>query len=519
MDPGGHDETAAKNTLRQRILKKPADADLAWNTLIATTANYATNHQRADRHALQRALTDAGIDLQAQRSYRDDIDRLTAHTTTTLASLLDFSRIHLGNHRVTIDRPPAIALRTAAHDGHLLVLGTPGAGKSGALHDLANTLRARGAAVVLFAVDQLEATSIGNLRNELGLTHDLTTILTHWPGTTPGYVLIDALDAARTDGAIRTLNALIEQVIASNSRWRVIASVRKFDLRYNAKLRTLFHGTPPTTFTDNEFPTIRHINIPTLTDAELAQVAQQSPALSSLMTPAPAPLQELLRLPFNLRLLAELLGTGINPATLQPLTTQVELLDRYWLARIIREDALGDARELVLERTTKAMVHQRALRIPRTAAIANDAASSAILNDLLSTHVLAEWTTPAGLPQRDFLTFPHHLLFDYAVARLAVPPLHADLIARLTAEPDLFIAIRPSIDLHFQRLWHTDQPAFWELTFLAIAASIPEIGKLIGPSVAALHATNVADFQPLIDQLNNPAPVAHEAGMVALRHV
>ena len=120
VDPGGQDETTAKNTLRQRILKNPADADLAWNTLITTTANYATNHQRADRHALQRALTDAGVDLQAPRSYRDDIDRLTAHTTTTLASLLDFSRIHLGNYRVTINRPPATALRTAAHDGHLL---------------------------------------------------------------------------------------------------------------------------------------------------------------------------------------------------------------------------------------------------------------------------------------------------------------------------------------------------------------------------------------------------------------
>lgn len=72
VDPGGHDAKHAKDTLRQRILKDPTRADNAWTTLITTTGEYAANHQRADRTALQRALTDAGIDLQAQRSYRED---------------------------------------------------------------------------------------------------------------------------------------------------------------------------------------------------------------------------------------------------------------------------------------------------------------------------------------------------------------------------------------------------------------------------------------------------------------
>jgi len=32
-------------------------------------------------------------------------------------------------------------------------------------------------------------------------------------------------------------------------------------------------------------------------------------------------------------------------------------------------------------------------------------------------------------------------------------------IARLTAEPDLLLAIRPSIDLFYQRRWHDDRDA------------------------------------------------------------
>jgi hypothetical protein len=92
-------------------------------------------------------------------------------------------------------------------------------------------------------VDQLEAASTGALRAELGLAHDLTTVLDNWPGKGPAYLLIDALDAARTDGAVRTLQTIIAEVIAHNGRWHVIASVRKFDLRYNTTLQRLFRGT------------------------------------------------------------------------------------------------------------------------------------------------------------------------------------------------------------------------------------------------------------------------------------
>ena len=518
VDQGGNGEHDAKNTLRQCIISDPTSATTAWNTLITANATYAANHQRANRAALQSSLTDASIHLQAQRSYRDDIQRLKTHATTTLHTLIEFSRIHVGNQHVTIQRTTAADTRTAAADSHLLIIGLPGAGKSGALYELAHTLQASGADVLVFAVDQFEAASTGALRNELGLTHELITILDGWPGTAPGYVIIDALDAARTEAAVQTLQAIMEQVISRNNRWHVIASVRKYDLRYNKTLQRLFQGTPPGNHTDNEFPATRHVNIPTLSPQERQQVGEQHPALAAVVATAPAALQELLRLPFNLRLLAELLNAGTQPDELHPIKTQADLLDRYWQERIIRHDAHGDARELVLQRTTDAMVQQRALRIPRTAARANDTASSTHLKDLLSTHVLAEWTTRAGTTQRDFLTFPHHLLFDYAVARLSIPQEPKDLIARLTQEADLLIAIRPSMELHYQRLWHHDAERFWELTFNTITTSIPEVGKLLGPSIAALSATTNNQFCPLLNQLQQP-DAAHNTGMAVLRHL
>jgi hypothetical protein len=163
------------------------------------------------------------------------------------------------------------------------------------------------------------------------------------------------------------------------------------------------------------------------------------------------------------------------------------------------------------------MVTRRALRVARSAAIADDAASGAFLNDLLSTHVLAEWTTQTGAAQREFLTFPHHLLFDYAVVRVYVPAEEADFVDLLTKETDLLIAIRPSIELHFQRLWHHDQSSFWKLTFRSLSSPLNEVGKLLGPSVAALHADAISQTKPLLDCMNDPARTA--TGIAALQHV
>ncbi|MFN7994869.1 MAG: hypothetical protein U0Q18_14785 [Bryobacteraceae bacterium] len=517
VDRGGDHEREAKQLLRRGVLFTPADATKCWNTLLTEVGGYATAGQSADRSALQQALSRAGIDAKAPRSFQRDIDRLEDLTASTLKGLEEYSRIEVGGHSITIRRPVATEFEAGAAGGHLLVLGLPGAGKSGALYELARTLQ-KHSAVVLLAVDQIEAASLGTLRNELDLKHDLMTVLASWTGRGPGYVIIDALDAARSDGAIKTLQSLIHAILSSGGRWHVVASVRKFDLRYNAPLRRLFHGSPlSAAYTDPEFFSVRHISIPTLTPGELSQLQAQAPVLASLVSGASPLLQELLNLPFNLRLLAELLDVGLTPAELEPVRTQIELLDRYWRERIRRHDDEGEARELVLQRVTTAMIARRSLRISKTAALGNEAASGPFLNALLRFHVLAEWTTQTGATRSDFITFPHHLLFDYAGARLYVPPEADDLVELLSRQPDLLIAIRPSLELHFQRLWHHDQPSFWDLTFRLVDSNVNEVGKLLGPSVAAVHATQAPETAPLVEALNDPARQA--AGLRILKHI
>jgi hypothetical protein len=98
-----------------------------------------------------------------------------------------------------------------------------------------------------------------------------------------------------------------------------------------------------------------------------------------------------------------------------------------------------------------------------------------------------------------------------------VPPEPDDLAELLSKQPDLLIAIRPSLELHYQRLWHHDPSSFWDVTSRLIESAVNEVGKLLGPSVAALHATESAQTMPLLDALNDPAQQA--TGLAVLKHI
>jgi hypothetical protein len=66
----------------------------------------------------------------------------------------------------------------------------------------------------------------------------------------------------------------------------------------------------------------------------------------------------------------------------------------------------------------------------------------------------------------DTLLFSHHVLFDYAVARLIFRRGRdpTNLFGRLAQEPALALMLRPSLSLAFSEVWGEDQagrPRFW----------------------------------------------------------
>lgn len=521
IDHGGSDELQAKNILRSSVLRNPDQSDNAWSKLLQACADFASERAGADRVLLQKILLQSGIDLKAPRSYQDDINRLQEYSFSTIEQMSELSIIRVGETKVKFHRRPTEALRSAVEEGSLIVTGEPGAGKSGILHDLAKLLQDEGRDFVFLAVDRFEAKSPGGLRLEIGLTRDISDVLMNWPGAKPAFLIIDDLDGARSGTSEKTFRELIAQVMKSGSRWRVIASMRKFDLRNNMEIRKIFRGKPVPGFIDEDFPEIRHINIPKLQEDELSQIDPQSPELANFLATAGEALREMLRVPFNLRLTGELLGEGMALEMFTHVCTQLELLDQYWWYRVIRNDGQGDTREIILRKAVHHMVKSRELRVNREFVI--DSASSQALHDLLSSHVLTEWRpSPAADPDRYVLAFAHNVLFDYAVARLLLRGGSGKLEDLLVNDPELVLAIRPSLVFHFRHLWSKEDSRtfFWKQVLdLVQIKNVPVVGKLIGPGVAAEMANQLAEFEPLFHALEDPDPEIHEAAGEVLKHV
>ena len=143
---------------------------------------------------------------------------------------------------VTIPRECQADIEAAAREGSLLIVGEPGSGKSGVLNALARNLRKTGNDVLELAVDRFSVETLEGLGQELGLKHSLLDVLQAWDGAKPAWLIIDALDATRGGKGEGVFRNLIEQTLEQKGRWRVIASIRTFDLQMGQKFRSLFKG-------------------------------------------------------------------------------------------------------------------------------------------------------------------------------------------------------------------------------------------------------------------------------------
>jgi len=503
-DLGGQQHREANELLRQAVLQEPPAAAQAWSEIVSLCHDLAAHRSSLDRDGLVHRLETSGLVIRGRPSHASDRATLYRLSVASLERFDESGRVRIGSQNVSIVRQCSTAMATMVETGGFVLVGGPGSGKSGALVGLAQSLRSSGQDVLFFAVQDLEARSLGSLRQELGIVHEISDILRDWPTTSkPPVLILDGFDAARDDVTARTLLSLALDVHKSG-RWRVVVSIREFDLRCNGALAALFQGTPSTSAASTAFPGVRHVYVAHLDDAELAEVAQRLPELDPLITNAPSGLRALLRVPFNLQLAADLLRLGIGLGRIAPIRTQIELLDRHWEARVIRSDGRGDEREAVLRRVTVEMVRARALRAER-AVVSSEPQLVRGLREILSAELLREWQANASArPERHLLAFAHHILFDDAVARLVVSPISARNVELLKREPDFAFAFRSSLRMHFERLWSRspDREDFWEAVFdLCAIQDVVAIAQIVGPAVAADRAAFVEDLRPLLRSL------------------
>jgi hypothetical protein len=523
LESDQRDQRIIHEQFRVDLLQDPTQAGVAFAELVKLSGRLRAERSGSDRPTLLRLLTDAGIRLRAMPDFRGDVAALTQWTTARLASAPRFTRLLADDPRLTIERAAWPAFRAAVETRSTLLVGEPGAGKSGLTYRLVSSAREAGRDVVFIPVDLLNVDTFAGLQTELGITHALAEVLANWPGSDRGLLILDALDAARKPETQKLLREVVGQVLGhGDTRWNVIASVRKYDLRQGTEWSAMFRGRLPVPdHADPEFSGVSHVSIGRLSNAEVSQIAGSLPALEDLYTRASPKLRDLLQNIFNLHLLADLLSAGVARADLNEITTQSELLDSYWRYRVRGEDGRHDERETALTVIVNRMIDTQELRVLR-ADIRPHVVADALVG--LERQGILHAEDQGGRPNEDVLLFNHHVLFDYAVARLIfLRGRQPDrLVALLSARRELSLMLSPSLTLALTDAWNagTDRKPFWELAFaLGATRGLPGVAQLAAPTVVVEHTKDLADVNPVLEALKATGARRDAAENVALNIV
>ncbi len=505
FDPDGTDSQAL-DTMAAVVVASQLPRPLI-NTLAVISKRWMTQRGGGDEAQLRQALGAEGIALRASPQFDRDIQKLKAHSQQIANDLRSYERIEQADGDIRITRDCQFAALTAAREGSLLLIGEPGAGKSAVINTLARELRTYGD-VVEMAVDRYSVEDLAGLRLELDLDHDLVSVLQAWDGPTDGWLVIDALDATRGGKGEAAFRILIERVLALKGRWKVIASIRTFDLRMGVRFRELFKGRPAhVEYQDSTFLTVRHLAVPSWSPEEFERVLDSAPRLREALAGVPAKLQQLAMVPFNTRLIGELLNSGITADAFVHLASQAGLLRLYWDHRIT---PLGVGADACLLRVVESMVSGRTLR---TSIVHIATSNPEALDSLLLQGVLAR------VENDRYVQFRHHLIFDYAASRLL---MNADDIVSGAREylrgETVGLMLAPALGFLLQELWsiEDDRERFWTAVERILGNAN---GDAIFRSVAGRLSAELPDTPHDIRAIAVHTVNGRELAAIALRHV
>jgi hypothetical protein len=489
LDPDGTGRTNAETHLRG-VLDDPDHASGAWNDLQTFGQQLIEGQRWAGRIAVRQAIALGGHPAGVDPPFRNDVQRLQEVTTAVLDPDAAEFTLPATEGPISIDRDVADLVALAG--GEFALIGEPGVGKSVLAAGLALRLIGAGEDVVFLGAESLAGSS-GATRTELNMQNDLDQVLRGWDGSRPGTLIIDGIDATRGTSSVDWLPSLARSL--RDTRWRVVASIRSFDLRHGPSWQQMFPGEPVDFgHADPTFSHVRHLVVGYLTDGELDQVRRASPRLATLIAASDPRLAELLRNPFNLRLAAELLGDSNDAAALAAVRTRQDLLHLYWQRRV---EAGVDhlARRRALRDLSESMIRRRRARVADPSAVVDPAVLAAV-SSLLHDGVLRE-DVQGRRPGMSPVVFSHPVLYDFTVAVACLRGEdHLYLSQRLDTDPDLAITIRPSLDMCFADLWTGETRAsFWDL---AVMLSRRTQGH---PIAAAAAACAVLREHPTYDDI------------------
>ena len=515
IDPNGSDRTAWAAALGP-ALESPADGPATFNVLERVAGDLMSNRAGRTLPTLRADLMARGARLAHRPDFRKDIAALAAYSLQTEQTLAGLEVVEAETGvPVGIARHCQATVNAAALGGDLLLIGEPGAGKSAVINALGRALRARGNDVVQLAVDRFSVESLEGLSRALGLDHDMPAVLGAWDGPEPAFLLIDALDASRGGSGEAAFKRLIESVVELGGRWTVVASIRTFDLRLGHNFRALFKGTPPDRRLQGDgFSDVRHVQVAPWSEEEFSELLARAPRLAQVLENSTPKLREVAMVPFNTRLLADLVAAGAVSQDFSAIDSQIALLNLYWDLRVRRH---GSAAEVCLRSVVEEMVASRTLRAPRVKVAAAD---PGILDALTGEGVLVTTNSERSVQ------FRHHLLFDYVASRVFLDPDGVvDGSATFPKAEGLGLVLAHAMGFLLQSLWSedADHNRFWKaVSNLLGATDCDPVIRSIAARMAAELPASADDIDAFAKTVTSGSAKAidalpHVAGAMAVR--
>lgn len=488
LKPGEPDRRSAITELGS-VVAQVAKAESAFTSLSDQAHRLITTRGGLDMGGWRRVLESASINLHAAPSYRNDVARLRNYSDSVGTRLAEHDGLEINGSRIKVVRECEPVLVEGARAGHLLVVGEPGAGKSGVIGTVAAQLRDYGDVVTL-AVDELAVSDLDAVRRTLGLEHGIIDVLANGFDRPLNFLVIDALDASRGGPSEHVFATLINRVISELPGWRVVATVREFDLRLGKRFQDAFRGKPPhPSFAHSDFPTVRNVHVRQWSDSEIQKLADASPLLAQPILQGSPKFRDVIRVPFNTRLVAELLDNDVPAAAFQDIDGQVQLLDFYWLRRV---EPLGLSAEKTIILAIGDMAANRRLYVDLT--VLPDTSG---LTQVLAANLLVRIGTRS-------IAFRHHLLFDYVAARFLLDVGSIDTLKSWTVRTrETALLLAPAVALSLSRAWKsTGTQLFWNaVLWLCGNPDVDPIVRAIAGRAAASKPQKDEDVQPLVAAL------------------
>lgn len=327
----------------------------------------------------------------------------------------------------------------------LVLVGSPGSGKSALLARLTAQLMDQGVAVLAIKADLLpaEVDSDTALEQHLGLPASIPEALDAVAAIQPVVLVIDQLDALADlvdlrSGRLNVLLALVRQ-IAEQGKVSIILSCRSFELDHDARLRSL---------------NCERLHIQPL---PIAGVAQLLKTHTPEMEPS-ARLLELLELPYNLDLYLNLTPTNCASTAIE---SHQSLIRERWTQCI---EATGD--EQLAEdcaRQIAALIADR-----EEFSLSLDLIKDCGMGKTVQRFLLCGLLVKVKVRNTDRVAFAHQTLFEFARARsflslASLPQYVKDRQESLFVRPILWTTLPylRSADYHsymrqLQELWNDE---------------------------------------------------------------